>query len=239
MKSIAYSIAQEVFDQFPEYVRGVVLAVGVNNQESPDELKQLLRAEEQSLRQRLNIDALVEHECIAAWREAYRQLGIKPSEYRSSIEAMARRVLRGGELPSINALVDIGNVLSLRHLMPAGGHALDQVQTDICLRPANGQEEFIPFGSEEKEHPDLGEFIFAEGDIVLTRRWSWRQANHSLTLLDTRVIEFNLDGLPPIGKNDIEKAAEEMMDLVKKFCGGETSWQMINRQQPSIRLAWD
>ncbi len=33
---------------------------------------------------------------------------------------MARRVAKGQELPSINALVDIGNVLSLRHLVPLG-----------------------------------------------------------------------------------------------------------------------
>ncbi len=80
-------------------------------------------------------------------------LGIKPSEFRSSIEAMARRVLRGNELPAINALVDIGNLISLRYIIPAGGHALDHVTQDIpyagqmemsCLPPSVVMKSSIP-----------------------------------------------------------------------------------------------
>ncbi len=84
---------------------------------------------------------------IVSWREAFRSLSIKPSEYRPSIEAMARRVINGNELPSINALVDIGNIISLRYLLPVGGHSLNAVKQDIALRTAKGREIFIPFGS--------------------------------------------------------------------------------------------
>ncbi len=236
MKSIQYTISPEVFNKFPEYVRGVVLAGGVGNGESSPELVQLLRAEEESLRQRLGVDDIVAEPRINAWREAFRSLGIKPSEYRSSIEAMSRRVLRGNELPTINALVDIGNIISLRHLIPTGGHALDDVTGDIALRPAKGSEDFVPFGTQDLEHPDPNEFIFAEGDIVLTRRWSWRQANHSMTLPKTRVIEFNVDGLPPVTLADVQLVSSELMDLIQRFCGGELSCQYITRDNPSITL---
>ena len=114
---------------------------------------------------------------------------------------MARRALRGDELPAINALVDIGNIISLRHLIPAGGHAIDVLKGDIELRFATGDEEFVPFGTNDLEHPLPGEVIFVEGSIVLTRRWTWRQANHTLTLPETQAIEFNVDGLPPVTKS--------------------------------------
>ena len=35
------------------------------------------------------------------------------------------------------------------------------------------------------------ERIYSQGDTALTRRWTWRQANHTLTLLTTRAITFN------------------------------------------------
>jgi DNA/RNA-binding domain of Phe-tRNA-synthetase-like protein len=236
MKTIQYSISPEVFEKFPTYVRGVVLAAGVTNGESSPELVQLLRSEEKSLQQRLNVDDITNEPRINSWREAFRLLGIKPSEYRSSIEAMSRRVLRGNELPAINALVDIGNIISLRYLIPTGGHALDDIQGNIELRPAKGSEDFEPFGTQDHEHPDPHEFVFVEGDTVLTRRWSWRQANHSMTLPSTKVIEFNVDGLPPATLNEVELVSKDLMDLIKKYCGGDLSCQYLTRDNPSIHL---
>ncbi len=236
MRTIEYSIAPEVFEKFPDYVRGVVLAAGVTNGKSSPEIVELLRAEEEALRGRLKIDELIEFPKVKSWREAFRSLGIKPSEYRSSIEAMTRRVLRGKELPLINALVDIGNFLSLRNLVPVGGHALDEVEEDITLRAATGQEEFIPFGSDQIEHPDPGEFVFVEGNTVLTRRWSWRQANHSLTVESTKVIEFNVDGLPPVSRGEVEAVSKEMAEMVKKYCGGDFLIQYIEKDNPVIKM---
>ncbi len=236
-KELYYSISEEVFAQFPGYTRGVVLAHDVKNGDSPPELTAMLREAEASLRESVDLEKLTEHPRIASWRDAYRSFGAKPSKFRSSIEAMTRRALRDQELPSINTLVDIGNVLSLKHLVPTGGHAIDVVSEDIALRPARGDEVFVPFGSDQEEHPDPGEIIFVEGNTVLTRRWSWRQANHTLTLPTTTAIEFNVDGLPPVPQAEVEDICREVMTLIRRFCGGETRYEVISEQNPRIRLS--
>ena len=146
MKELYYSIADEIFARFPGYVRGVVLAYDVTNGGSPDEVVSMLRDAEASVHQKLKIATISEHPRIKSWREAFRSFGAKPSEFRSSIEALARRALRNDPLPSINTLVDIGNAVSLRHLIPTGGHAIDILTQDISLRPAKGDETFVPFG---------------------------------------------------------------------------------------------
>ncbi len=152
---------------------------------------------------------------------------------------MARRALRGDPLPSINALVDIGNVISLKYLVPAGGHAIDLLTNDIELRFATGQETFVPFGAPDSdvEHPLAGEIVFVEGDVVLTRRWTWRQANHTLTLPETRAIEFNVDGLPPVTRAEIQGACAEVAELVRRFCGGTSRVDMLSADHPRISLA--
>jgi DNA/RNA-binding domain of Phe-tRNA-synthetase-like protein len=236
MKELYYTISDEIFQRFPGYVRGVVIAHGVSNIASPEGLIRLLRTAEASVRERLNLDLLTEDSHIKSWREAYRSFGAKPSEFRSSIEAMVRRALRNDPLPAINALVDIGNVVSLRHLVPVGGHAIDVVEDNIELRLASGGEDFIPFGSDELEHPLPGEIIFAEGNIVLTRRWTWRQAKHTLTLLGTRSIEFNADGLPPVPATEIEQACKEIVELVRQFCGGDIRYELLTQDHPRIPL---
>jgi DNA/RNA-binding domain of Phe-tRNA-synthetase-like protein len=233
----SYSISPEIFARYPGYLRGVVVAHGVKNGPSPPELTQMLRDAEASVRDRVDAEQVAEEPRIKSWREAYRAFGAKPAEFRSSVEAMTRRALRGDELPSISALVDLGNVMSLRHLLPAGAHAIDLLGGDIELRLATGNEEFVPFGSEQSEHPLPGEVIFTEGNTVLTRRWTWRQGNHTLTLPETTAIEFNVDGLPPITRAEVETACAEVADLIQRFCGGTTRIAYLSAEAPQVSLA--
>ncbi len=237
MEYHSYHIAPEVFERFPGYVRGVVVCYDLDNGASPDELVQMLRDAEASLRARgIAIEQIAEEPHIKAWRDAYRAFGAKPAEFRSSIEAMARRALRGDELPAITRLVDIGNIVSLRHLLPAGSHAIDVLKGDIELKFADGDEDFIPFGTNELEHPLPGEVVFVEGKQVLTRRWTWRQGNHTLTLPETRAVEFNVDGLPPVTREEVEAACKEVADLVTCWCGGTSRIDYLTAETPTVTL---
>jgi len=237
MSAFNHRIADEMFRRFPGYVRGVVIAHELANGPSPPALVDMLREAEASVRARVRAEAVADEPRIRSWREAYRAFGAKPAEFRSSIEAMARRALKSDPLPSINALVDIGNLVSLRHLLPAGAHAIDVLAGDIELRLATGTERFVAFGSTETEHPLPGEVVFAEGDTVLTRRWTWRQANHTLTLPQSRAVEFNIDGLPPVPSGEVEQAGAEIMELVARFCGGRARFALLSRDHPSIPLS--
>jgi DNA/RNA-binding domain of Phe-tRNA-synthetase-like protein len=231
-----YTIDERVFRQFPGYVRGVVLAYDVNNYRSPPGLLTLLRDAEIQARHHFLQENVAEHPNIRSWREAYRTFGAKPAEFHSSIEAMSRRVLKGQKIPSINALVDIGNIISLRHLVPAGVHAIDVLTQDISLRPATGEEEFVAYGMDTIEHPLHGEIIFAEGNVVLTRRWTWRQSQHTLTQLDSRSVEYNVDGLMPVSSEKIAMICQEVSKLVRQFCGGRVSIELLTLQHPSLEI---
>ena len=236
MAGLMYSLAGEVFAGFPDYRRGVVVARGVRNGDSPPDLLAMLRSEEAGARRRLSLETLTAEPRLASWREAFRRLGYKPGDFRPSIEALLRRVLKGQELPAINALADIGSIVSLRHLLPVGGHAIDVLTRDIALRPASGAESFVPFGTEEEERPPAGELIFAEGGTVLTRRWIWRQANQTLLLPGTTAAEINLDALPPVADEALREAARDVMSLVGRFCGGSCRFAVLSRESPVMCL---
>ena len=229
-------VSEAVFAQFPGYVRGVVVAHGLTNGEAPEALVSLLREAEESLRGRLNLDTLAQDPRIASWRGAYRAFGAKPSKFRPSMEAMTRRILKDEPLPPISALVAIGNVVSLRHLVPAGGHAIDVVAGDMELRPATGDEEFTPMDSDQTEHPLPGEIIFVDGKTVMTRRWTWRQARHTLIQPTTSAVEVNVDGMPPVAVAEVEEACGEIMELIERFCCGTTRYEILSPVNPRIRL---
>jgi DNA/RNA-binding domain of Phe-tRNA-synthetase-like protein len=231
-----YTVADAVFESFPDYVRGVVIAHGVANRPSPPELVKMLRQAEDSVRESVKPDELAANPHIASWREAFKALGMRPSDFRPSMDAMARRVLKNQQLPSISTLVDIGNVLSLRHFVPIGGHAIDVLVEGMALRPAGGQERFMAFGSSEEESPKRGEFILADGDIVLARRWIWRQAQHTLLLPTTTALAINVDCLPPLGEADVRTLCAELQAIVAHFCGGTSTLAVLSRHHRRLSL---
>ena len=106
-------------------------------------------------------------------------------------------------MPAINRLVDIGNIISLRHLVPASGHAIELINGDLSLCKAKGDEVFNPFGTDQIADPLPGEIFFTEGKTVPMRCGTWRQANHTVFKESTKAVEFNVDGLSPTGNNDV------------------------------------
>src|SRR5512135_2937304 len=146
-----------LFQKYPGYVRGLVIVRRAVNIESPiDEVDRMLKGAQQTIRQRNDLAQVAAHPNIAAWREAYRAFGAKPTEFPSSIEALVKRVRRGDALPYINTLAAIGNSVSLRYLVPIGGHAIDVMLPDGELRLgfATGAEEFTPIGNGPNEQPE-------------------------------------------------------------------------------------
>jgi len=117
-----------------------------------------------------------------------------------------------------------------------GGHAIDALTADLALRPATGEETFVAFGQEGAEHPEPGEIVFVEGDRVLVRRWIWRQAHHTLTMPETSAIEFNVDGLPPARRADVETACKDLAVLTDEFCGGSARVHVLTRGDPRMVL---
>lgn len=229
-------ISAEVFAKFPTYRRGIVIAHGINNGSSPDELIADLREAENALCAQLTPENIASHPKIESWREAYRSLGVKPTEFRPSMEALVRRVLKRDPLPAISKIVDLGNLVSIRNLVPIGAHAIDLLTADMDLRIATGDEIFEPFGTDIVEHPNPSEIIFAEGNTVLTRRWTWRQSKHTLILPETTAVEFNVDALPPVSDREVERIFGEITALVQKYCGGNVRHGILSKDNPVIKL---
>ncbi len=229
-----YRIDAEIFRLYPGYRRGLVLGQRLRNGPSSAGLIQELRTQEAALRDRVQGNP-AEHPRIASWREAYRRFGARPSDFRSSIEALARRVLRGDALPSINALVDIGNLISLRCLVPVGVHPVPAGEGLLCLRLSEPADSFLPPDGAAAEAPEKGEVVFVQENSVLTRRWTWRQSALTLTLPETTAVFFNIDALQGVPDEEMNAAAADIGQLVREHCGGDIDATVLRDSAPSWR----
>ena len=234
----ALRVTEEVLARFPDVVLGVVVALRVDNTGDGAGLAGPLRQEEERVRASLAGVQITEHPHIAPWREAYRKFGAKPKEHPSSIENLARRVLKGWTVPHVNPLVDLYNTISLRHLLPVGGEDLDRVQGEVLLTLATDREAPVHLlGEPEARPPKPGEVIYKDGLGTLCRRWNWKEAERTKLTAETRHAFLVIEGLPPVGREIVERAAGELAALVREHCGGEVAVALIDRDHPSAPLA--
>ena len=166
MPDLSVDVDERVFAAHPGYVAAVVLAEGIGNGPSDDASSAELEAAEQELLAR-GLARAADDPHIAEWRSAFSRFGAKPKRYPCSAEALAARVIKGGALPRINALVDLYNAISVRHLIPVGGEDLDRLEGPLRLTIADGSE---AFDGPDAEPPKPGEVVWRDDAGVTCRR---------------------------------------------------------------------
>jgi DNA/RNA-binding domain of Phe-tRNA-synthetase-like protein len=232
-------VAPGVFAMFPDYVRHVLVVREADNSKELPELAELLMKEQCRIREDKTFEDVKEHPFIASWRDAFQAFGVNPNKCPPSIANLIKRVRSGKDLPYVNSLVAIFNIISMRHVLPAGGDNLDFVKGDIRLTRAQGNENYTPLGSpDQREHPNLGEIVLLDtaNKEVFCRAWCWKNGDVSKIEADTRNVAINIDALPPKSAEEGKNAALETMNLVKQFCGGEVELYRLDSQNGSIMI---
>jgi len=227
-------VDEGIFQLFPDYIRAIVVAQGIDNQGVQPDVEEMLREAETQCEALFAQENLTTHPRIASWREAYKTLNMKPGKNYSSVEALARRARGGAPLPYINTLVALMNAFSLKHLVPCGGDDLDAARGDLVLRLANGDERFVPLGKKEVEHPEPGEAVYVDEQQVLCRRWNWRQGDRTKLTPSTRHVLVNIDCLPPVDGQEAQTLVIELAALVERCCGGSVRHFLISASKPAV-----
>ncbi len=192
--------APSIWQTFPQLVPGLLIVEQIDPHADV-----AARLEPFYERARALLAAGVESDlpAVAAWRRAYAQMGMKPTQYRSAAEALLRRFRKEDRLPQVHPLVDLCNAVSLAFALPVAAFDLDQVAASLEVRHAHGDEEYLAF-SGERETPPAGEVIFADADgHAHARRWTFRQSRRSTVGPATRRALIVSEGLHPSAGADV------------------------------------
>ena len=231
-----FSITNDLLEKYPSTHVGLIFVKGCDNGRNTPEIAYILRESEGHLRERMADKTLLDLPELKAWRETYKSFGAKKGR-RVSIEAMAKRVNKGDELPSISPLVDLYNAVSLRYIFPCGGEDLAYVKGDVELGFANGNESFYRIGGEENEPPVQGEVVYKDNEGCLCRCWNWREADRTKLTENTKDAVLVIETLDPNRNKEFVAAMSHMEDLVKALTGAETEMYVLNKKSPEIEYA--
>ncbi len=205
------------------------MGVGLKNGPSSEPLRKAYLEEQSQVLERIGSTPLSEIESLAGWRAAFRQFGVDPTQYRCAAEALLRRLTKKGDIPSINAIVDLCNLVSIRHALPVAAFDRRQLQGVISVHFAAGSEHFTPLGERVVEHPEPGEVIFTdEADLVIARRWCWRQSDESAARDAAEQVLFTVEAQHAGGKSVVDQALRDLHELLSMYVGGEYQSAIYN-----------
>jgi DNA/RNA-binding domain of Phe-tRNA-synthetase-like protein len=225
----------DIFARYPGLHAAIVLAYGLTNAASPPALQSAYLEEQRQTLARLGDTPLSEVESLAAWRQAFRGFGVDPTKYRSAPEALLRRLTKKGDIPSINALVDLCNLVSIRYALPIAAVDTRRVQGGITVHFAKGDERFTDLGQEEIQHPESGEVVFTdEAGVVMARRWCWRQSDQSAAQPDTRDPVITIEAQHPDGEAAVRQAAADLVALAHQYLGGTYTIATLDLNHQSV-----
>lgn len=129
-------------------------------------------------------------------------------------------VKKSANIPNINTLVDIYNLISLKYGVVMGAYDRRAVKGRIMYKVAEGDEVFIPVKNKQKEKIYPGEWVICdESNMVITRMLS-KQSEAVAVGKGSRDAVICIQGNPLISHGTLKDMAEELTGLVKEFCGG-------------------
>jgi DNA/RNA-binding domain of Phe-tRNA-synthetase-like protein len=208
----------DLLEVFPRTRGGVIHAVGLDNGQPCSALTDRFLDEQRKVKEELGGTPLSELSSISAWRSTFAGFGVKPTQYRNAAEALLRRLTKQGDIPSINPLVDLANLVSIRWRMPVAVFDQTSVSGMTWVRFAEGGEQFTDLGSDAPTSPEPGEVIFVdEAGLVSARRWCWRQSDQSAARPTTAEVLITVEGQHPGAEADVAGATQDLLDLLAEY----------------------
>ena len=231
-----YTIDKLVFELNKDIKFGILIGEDIVNYETSVQDEERLRKAEFRMRNEIKPDEVRNLHNVELYRDVMSKSGINPNKYPPSIEAMFKRIIKGGQLPVINALVDLCNAVSIENGISLGGHDLNDIHEDLEVRYSRKGDIFLPFAAESYEDVPEGELVFTSGNIVQTLKWVWRQSELGKLTNESHNVFFQLVGFEYNEQSKLKKAMDDIENLVTDRFNGKIRRYMVDINNPSIEF---
>jgi DNA/RNA-binding domain of Phe-tRNA-synthetase-like protein len=231
-----YTIDKSVFELNKDIKFGILVGEDIVNSDTSPADEERLRKAESKMRQDIKPEELRSLHNVEMYRDVMTKSGINPNKYPPSVEAMFKRIIKGGQLPKINALVDLCNAVSIENGISLGGHDLRDMHEDLEVRYSRKGDIFLPFGAESYEDVPEGELVFTSGNVVQTLKWVWRQSELGKLTNDSNNVFFQLVGFEYCEGSTLKNAMDHIEKLVIDRFKGRVKRYVVDIDNPSIEF---
>jgi DNA/RNA-binding domain of Phe-tRNA-synthetase-like protein len=224
--SILMKFSEGVLDAFPGIcvVEGDIRSMQIAP-ESPG-LEVLKREVTSEILSRYSLEQVRNEPVFRAYRDFFWSVGVDPTKTRPASEALARRILSGRKLPTINTAVDAYNLASVHSGIPIAAFDADTLAGDLALRFASDGELFLGIGMERPVVLQKNQVIMTDAEQIIAI-YPYRDSDTTKVTQKTRDTRIITCGVPGIGRERLIEAYELCAGYLKKYAGGVPSGEKV------------
>nr|MDO8134592.1 phenylalanine--tRNA ligase beta subunit-related protein [Candidatus Njordarchaeum guaymaensis] len=210
----------------PDLKVAVVKVAVERVEDSNPKLEELKKAVINEVRSKYSLESLKDVRIFRCYRDFFWRLGIDPTKVRPASEALVRRILQGGSIPTINAAVDAINLSSIQTEIVIDAFDTAKISGEIRIKFASQGERFLGIGMKH-------ELVLRGGEMVISDALSpiaiypHRDASRTAVTRQTEEILTVMCGVPGIEGKELLSAALVVASTIVRFCGGKQTSQAI------------
>ncbi|MDG6907273.1 MAG: hypothetical protein JRN20_15980 [Nitrososphaerota archaeon] len=188
---------------------------------SDPRLEEFKKKKSQEIREKFkSLDDIKNYPVFRAYRDFYWKVGIDPTKTRPAGEALARKILGGRELPTINTFVDSYNIASAESAVAIATFDLASISKDsLRMRKAVTGEWFLGIGMGSPVVLS-GVEVVIEDEVArnLIAVYPYRDSDGSKVTEKSCDVLMMMCGVPGIADFDLELARKLSVEYVEEYC---------------------
>ena len=137
------------------------------------------------------------------------------------MEALLRRLAQGKNIDWINPLVDIANLMAIKHHMSEGVFDLNSLNLPAVMKRSAGREKVLMIGDKEPITLQRGEICYFDKVGPFIVDLCWRDAQRTGATQSTKDILFLSEAVYDITRLDLDIMLDDTINTVTKYLGGQ------------------
>jgi len=184
-----------------------------------DEFKKLVQ--ERIRRTTPSLSEVKDLQVFRAYRDFFWRVGVDPTKTRPAGEALMRRILSGGSIPTINTFVDSYNLASAETHVAIAAFDLSRVdESALVMRRAVAGEAFHGIGMSSPVQLRGVEIVIEdESSQRLIAVYPYRDSDDSKVTEESGDVLLMMCGVPGLELTTLERARAVCREYVARSCG--------------------
>ncbi len=217
--SFEFHVDQEVLDLGIK-VKGVVIE-GIDNESINEDFEVYRKEKVDELFEKYKDVKIKEDPIVEGFYQLHSKVHVRRRNNAPSTETLVRLLQKREDLPHINKVVDLYNLISTETKVSLGAHDIDKIGGNVRLKIQDGTERFVPLGSSEPQEVKAGEYSYIDDENEIICHLEIRQVNKTLVDEKTKNIFIIVQGNEVISQELLESTCLQLIETITKYCGGK------------------